>query len=381
MAKDFSNAFSDVKPINNGGNDSSSNTSTIDWNAFNAKVLDVMEGVGSRNMLGYISQVVDLGLQELDEQVVVWDDKNKKDHAWRFEPRKDKDGKEIEGQVGDPTASLKTLQRKGKDVECLVYQPQPVRQAAISVDFPENMFPYGEFFEGSDDKPYRVIIGENGFLTKERTNKAGTWNIVAKPFNLKHINVNRQKDGAKPHYALAKNGMLYNIAEFTDSLDGDGNFHSTELGKLIGKPLMFDVNVAQDDYGVKIDVKPSGRLAKRDQKAWDEEVSDLMKDEYLGFVLFDGNNDEETLKKLNNKIINTLKMSPDFESSGLKKELEKVGKLGNYTPPQSNSESTSSEESTNTQEEQKPSENVVQEPVANNEVTPSPDMIDFDDDK
>lgn len=392
MTNNFENAFSDVNVnTNTGTGNNTTYESNIDWTAYANKIIDVMEGEGKHVLIGYVGQICDLGNQVLDEQVIVWDDKAKKDHEWRFKPRKDKDGKEIgEGQA-DPSAKIEQRTRKGKSVECLVYQQAPVRQAAISVDFPENLFPYGDFYDGAESAPFRAIIGENGFITDKRQKLAGTFNIVGKPFNLKHINVNRQKEGAKPHYALAKNGMLYNLADYTGCLDAEGNFHAGELGKLIGKPLSFEVEVVKESWmkdGVeqvkaKVNITPSGALSKRDQKAWDEELKDVMKDEYLGFVLLDSDkNDEETLKKLNSKLLNTIKMSPDFTGSKLEAALNKIGKLGDNSS-QSSSEKSSGESGTNTTENDKTSEKASSKPVENVS-TPTSDIpemdVDFSDD-
>lgn len=388
MTKSFDNAFGSVN-VNTNTNEgnTSSYESNVDWNAYNNKVLEVMGGEGKRVLIGYVSQVVDLGEQVLDEQVNVWDAEAKKNHGWRLEPRKDKKtGEPIgEGQA-DPTAKLEQRKRKGKMVECLVFQQPPVRQAAICVDFPEaeNIFPYNEFFEGSEPAPFRAIIGEHGFITDKRKQLAGTMNIVGKPFNLKHINVNRQKEGSEAHFALAKNGMLYNLADYTGSTDADGNFHAGDLGKLIGKPLTFEVEVVKDTWmkdgeeqvKVKVIVTPQGALSKRDQTAWDSEIKDAMKDEYLGFVLFDGGNDEVTLKKLNSKILNTIKMSPSFTGSKLEEELTKVGKLGGNSTGSSSQQSAAGKEASSTSGDVSKESGTVEKPV---EDDPMKLDDDFDD--
>ncbi len=369
--KDFSNAFASEKPTHANTNNTGSgdgNRPQVDWDKFRDTQLAAIGGIGKGAKLGYVSQITDLGTQTLDEAVIENDHKDFNSALWRFD-EKGKDGVKATSRDSqkDPSAFMEVRKRKGVEKECLVYQPEPVKQIAISVDFPENFVDYSEFFEGSEPTPFRVIIGENGFLSRERVQVAGTRSIVAKPFNVRHVNVNRGQKGVNPHYAFAKNGVLHTMADFTNSLDANGCFHTNELGKLIGKPMMFEVDVQMNTWNGKDDgkerkaleirVKPQGRLSGRDQKAWDDEIKPLVKDEYLGFVLFGNENDESTLKRLNGKLLNTMKMSRDFEGSVVQKELQALGKLGdngsgNSTgttsqAPQTQSQQSNSSPSTN----------------------------------
>ena len=45
-------------------------------------------------------------------------------------------------------------------------------------------------------------------------------------------------------------------------------------------------------------------------------------------VMMDGDNDEEDLKQINSKILKRLQLAKEWDDSGLKKELEKMGRLG-----------------------------------------------------
>lgn len=340
---DFANAFGAVElPRQESAGGSTGGGSNIDYDAMRDKQLELLGGVGSHSNIGVITQLVDLGIQDQDEQVILWDAQGEKDHGWRLEKHEDS------GNPKDATAVVEQRKYRGKMQECLVYTPPPVKQLAVVVDLPEVMFPYGDFFEGSGTTPYRTIIGKEGFITKARSNIAGTMNIVAKPYNLKHTNVNRNTKDAQPHYAIAKNSGLYTLASLCGVLDGNDNFHAQDVGKLIGKAINFDVNVKLDQWTtaegeqrsmLKVDAKPASKLSVRDQKYYDDELASLIKEDTLGAVLMNGNNNGETLKKLNTTLLNTVKISSEFKGSKLEEQLEALGKLGGVQGTVNNSNS------------------------------------------
>ena len=49
-----------------------------------------------------------------------------------------------------------------------------------------------------------------------------------------------------------------------------------------------------------------------------------MTEDLFGFVLFDSENDEDTVKTINSAIVNTMKLSPEFEGSKLSAQLESL---------------------------------------------------------
>lgn len=377
--KDFSNAFGNVELPQQGsagGGNKPSYESNVDWDAYGKKQLEVL-GVDTENggekagVIGVITQAIELGLQNQDEQTIPVNGPDYANHEWRLEKYEDS------GLQKDQSASIQTRWYRKQQQECLVYTPQPVKQFALVLDFPEVMFPYGEFFEGSETKPLRVIMGKEGFITKSKAELAGTRNLIAKPFNLKHVNVNRGKDGTQPHYALAKNGKVVKIADFAGVLDANGNFHAQDVGKLIGKAVMCDIKAEVQRWEsqgvakskVVIDAEITAKLGPRDVPYFESDLKGLLTDDLFGFVLFNGENDEHTLKTLNSGLINTMKLSPEFEGSKLKGHLESLGKLGgnggNSSPQASQSGNNGSQGQSPSQSEtptQKAPESVKQEP-------------------
>ena len=377
--KDFSNAFSDVElPQQQSSGGGERRQSDVDWDAFGDKQIEVIgakmqDDKGTRKgVIGVITNAYELGTQEQDEQTIPVDSQDYANHEWRLEKYEDS------GQQKDPTAKIEERWYKKKKQECLVYTPPSVKQFALAVDFPEIMFPYGEFFEGSETKPLRVILGKEGFIPKGKAEKAGTRNLIAKPFNLKHVNVNRGKDGAEPHYALAKNGKVVKIAGFAEILDENGNFHAQEVGKFIGKAVMCDLSVevqrwesnGEQRSKVVVDAEVVGSLGPRDVPFYESDLKPLLSEDLFGFVLFEGDNDEETLKILNGAVINTMKLSPEFGKSKLAEQLEKI--KSEYTSEkQSSNNSNSATDTSEKEDKSEPDQSV-------NQITDEPNL-DFDD--
>lgn len=304
----------------------------VDFDALMEYKLKALGGEGKHDFIGVVTRLDQLGLQQQDRQTVVWDDKAKAEHAWRFELN-DK------GEVKDPSAHIEDTVYGGKVQECLIYSRKPAQQVAVSVDFPEVMLDIGQFYgdESGTLKPFREIIGSNGFLPKF---KLGKGKVIAKPFNLTETNVNRQKKDAKAYYAIAKNSKLHSMAEWAGVLDDEENIKAAQLGKLIGQPMNFEVDVKIDEWEkdgntnrrLKVDIMPVSKLSVRDRKAYDEELADLIKPESFGVVQFNAANKPEFLKDLRKETINTMKMALNFDESVIKGELEEAGKLKEDTP-------------------------------------------------
>lgn len=303
----------------NGGN----RQSNVDFDALFEYQLQKLGGEGKHQYIGVVSRLDELGIQEQDMNTIPYDDKAKVEHAWRFEFNE-------KGEIKDPTAKVVFTKYSGKEQECLVYSRKPVTQVAVSVDFPEIMMDLGQFYnpEGNSvEKPFREIVGLNGFIPKS---KQGKGQVIAKPFNLNHVDVNRQKKDVKAYWALAKNSLIYSMAEWTESLDDNLNFHKWDLGKLIGKPINYEVEVkvekwtkdGKENKKLVINITPVSKLSPRDRKYFDDELASKVTDDLFGVLLFDGGNTEKALKEVRKATVNTMKLATNWETSKLKLELE-----------------------------------------------------------
>lgn len=390
--------FQPEVPVSNApANGNGGFTSNVDFNAINAYQLEKLGGKGKHDMIGVITNIYELGMQDQPEQMIEANEKNRKDHEWRFEMK--------DGVQRDPSAVIEVRKYKGTEQECICYTPQPKAMCAIAVDFPEAMMDLGQFYspDGTDNKelPFREFIGHYGFLPRHLFGMHGK--IIAKPISLQHTNVNRGKKDVKAHYAFAKNSMMHDLAEWAGVLDENENFHNNEIGKLIGKPFNFEVNVINEEYVSKagnkgtnfqVEIKPTSKLSSRDMKYYEDELAPQVTDELMGILQFKGGNDPESLKKVRKAVITTMKMASNFAGSKLEAELSEHNPraMQEYNSGQQPSnenttldEAGSSVSSGSGKGEQGQGINFAQRVQAAQEPTPMPTYneppMDFDDDQ
>ena len=298
--------------------------SNIDYDAINDYTESELGGVGKHQRIGIIQAIIDVGIQDQDKQFIPNDHKDYDNHSWRLEKWEDS------GIEKDPTASIITRKWKGKDVEGIEYTPPPVAQMAISVDFPENMLDLGQFYgkdAGEQIRPFREIIGRNGWVAKGKPR-----NIVAKPFTLREVNVNRTKKDAAPLYAFGTTSMMHQLAQYCEVLNEDGYFHIKDLPKLIGKACMFELEVVYNRWEkegkefkrLETNIKPSNVLGPRDKPYYESEILPTYDTSMLAAITFKGASSDKALKEINGTLVNTMKLSNNFEGSVLEGKLKEV---------------------------------------------------------
>jgi hypothetical protein len=172
-------------------------------------------------------------------------------------------------------------------------------------------------------------------------------------------------------------------------LDDNGNFHAQDVGKLIGKAVMCDIKAEVQRWGegenrkskVVVNAEITAKLGPRDVPYFESDLKGLLTDDLFGFVLFNGENDEHTLKTLNSGLVNTMKLSPEFEGSKLKGQLEALGKLGGNG---GNSSSQAPQSGVNSSQGQSPSQSETPAQKVHEGVKQVPTYneppMDFDDD-
>jgi len=301
--------------------------SNVDWDEVNNYQAEVL-GIGKHQLIGVVTQLYDLGIQERQEQVILWDAKGQKDHEWRLETWEDS------GAQKDASARLEQRKYKGKMEECLVFQPQDVAQMAIAVDFPEKMMNLNKFFNPEGDtveKPFRDIIGQNGF-GGFRIIDGKRVNLIAKPFNLLETDVNRNKKDVAPHKAFAKNSMMYDLADYCGVLTEEDNFHISDISSLLGKVCMFEVEVkwntwkdratGADRRRLETDIRPASRMSPRDESYFNSDIKPKIDEDSFGGLLFSGGNRERDLKEARAVVINMMHLAKNWGDSKLKVELE-----------------------------------------------------------
>ena len=358
-----------------------------DWDGYN-KYMSEKLPLGKHQVIGVVSQVVSVGSQHRPEQVLPWDAKTQADHGWRFEKYEDS------GLQKDQTARLEQRKRGGSFQECLVYEQKDVKQAAVVVDLLEYMLDTDAFFEGDDkgEYPFRTVIGLYGYHHLRKDTSGKYHRCINRPFNLQHTNVNRQKKGADPLYAIAKNSQLHDLAEYCGVLDGNENFFVKDMSKLVGKVCMFTLEVAEEPYTTKNGeertnrqyiLTPSSTLSPRDESYFSNELASKYDTGLMAFVTFDGvssNDVDKTLKTIRPEILTTMAFSPEWDGSKIKQEFKRVGKtVLDYSDLVSSEPAEGSGNTGNTSKpEGKPIKQEAPKAKVEPKVDPTPDTDEFE---
>jgi hypothetical protein len=201
-------------PIKTNTNTASDNPDRpkVDYNEVNTHVIErAGTATKKRSIPGYISGIVDLGIQPRVIETEVKDGETYPEDAVYFK-----------GQYGE---------LKGKDAVRFV---APSKQAvALLIDFPQVLVNKGKFFreDGGEELPLRLVLNGEGMVKTPE----GKWqSVVQYPIYLSET---KHDDGV---WAVAKNAKLHKLAEAAGILDAQGYFKVNRLGELLGKCLQFE---------------------------------------------------------------------------------------------------------------------------------------------
>jgi hypothetical protein len=317
-----------------------SNKVTVDWKALNEYVVSTSGLQEEEIMVGVISGLYDLGVQEQEDAKV------------EFTGTPEDEATEIEKSPATYFEDLfdydtKTTKRYKR------WKQKAVQHVVFAVDFPEIMLDKSKFFgqENADPKPLRLLLG--GEFTKK-----GGVKIAAKPLPL----TIRKNDKTGNKWSFTPNSTIHKMAVGAKIIGKDDAFLPQDIDKLLGKALQFKARVYFNDDGYYTERCSFAAGLGRSQVApeFDESI--------IHIVEFGGDNKEEALKQLRLSVRNTMAQASDFEGSKLAEQLSKIFKA------QSNASSEATEpakEATNTKVAAKAKE-AVKAPVE--------PAIDFDDD-
>lgn len=279
-----------------------SNTSNVDFDKLSQHVV---EAVGCSEkpeaLIGIVSGVVDLGLQEQEDAKMVWTGDAASEAA------------ELEK---NPNQYFETLpDDKGVPTRYKRWAVKAQRCVALSIDFPDIGVNRGQFYDPDgvgEVLPYRGLLnGEFGVK--------GIGKVVGKPYSLRE---QRNDDGS---WGLKSNTILFKLAQAVDALQG-GNFKPAYLGNLIGKAAMFNVHVFLNEHAGKqyLNEKVSfnGPVPKMMEK-----MIPVLDEKFMHVVNFTGEQDLEALKTLRMSVINTMKQASDFVGSDVERALIEIGKI------------------------------------------------------
>lgn len=322
--------------------------SDVNWADLNNYIVETCGLQERETLVGYVSSIVDLGIQKLADAEYVSDieEDSEEDYIEEHPGVYFKDG-------FDPET------RKPARLKCV---PQRDQQAvALSIDFPDIMLDKGQFFGESNLKPLRIWLGGQ-FYTQ------ANGMILGRPTPLRITNLDKTKKTKK--WSFAKNHLFYKMAVASKQIKVDECFLPQDIDKLLGEAFQFEVQVyfkkGNDgkEYFSEY-IKFVGGLG-RGQKA-----PELVTEPFI--IQFDEKNSIEHLKEVRSHIINTMKMAKNFEGSAIQKQLEGISK--------SREEVSDNTDNDTPQEPPKKEENKPVKPKAASKKVPEPiPEDDMDDD-
>lgn len=283
------------------GNEATTSTSDtprveVDWSKLNEHVVDAVDCKTPQTVVGVISQIVDLGLQnQEDAKFVNKDDaetmaKNIADGRCYYE-----EGDELD-QKGNPTGNTVTYKR---------WVQKAIQQVALVVDFPEILVDKGQFFGESKPLPYRLVMGGQYW---DKNHKEM---ILQRPISLKLMK------NHKDQWSLSDKNTVFKMAVAADLIEAGGAFTPNRLGDLLGKAFLFEIQTYINAGGYLNErILFKGKLM-RGQEAPEYTLTPKI-------IGFNANNDIDEVGMLRKELINSMQRALNWNESNIKKQLEQV---------------------------------------------------------
>lgn len=273
------------------GQAKTSDAPKTDWNALNEYVVEVAQLQQRETLIGYVSGIVDLGIQEQE------------DAEFEFDGDAEDEQAEIEK---NPAVYFKDgFNDKKQPVRYLCKPQKAVQSVAVAVDFPDIIVDKGQFFGKSNPQPLRVYMGGQFFNPTLRQMTIG------RPTPLKETT----KTGK---WSLDKKNLFHKMAVSSKLITPDEPFKGSDIDQLLGKAFQWEVQIYfKENKGKKYYtefLKFVGGLG-RGQVAPELTITPFL-------IQFDDPNTEEVLGNLRNHVINTIKQAKNYEGSAIQKQLE-----------------------------------------------------------
>ena len=275
----------------------------VDWDGLNKYIVDTCGLQAGDVLTGYLSVIYDLGVQTPSDNEYVF-----------LGSAED----EAKISADDPTVYFKDgKDDKGKPARMKCSPAKPFQHVTFAVDFPDIMLDKATFFgEESNPKPLRLYLGGDRYVK-------GVGFVVQNPLSMK----NTTKSGP---WSFDPKSTIYKMAVGAKLISDGEPFQSKDVGKLIGKSLQFQVQVALEEYNGKHYLKQKIKLVGglgRNQSGVDPVTK-------LGVISFNKVNDPEIVAEIPKHIINTIKLASNYsahvdgkgvqkDDSVIKGELEK----------------------------------------------------------
>lgn len=281
--------FNVVKNAPAGG----SGESNIDHNSLNVHTVEASGGGKTRNVVGIVSSILDLGVQELDDAKVLY---------------VGDEAQEAKDIAAKPNTYFETDPEDNKRYKRWPQVPQ--QSVALTVDFPQIIVDKGQFFGESQPLPLRMLL--NGEWLFDKKDGSGKEMCVNRPYDLK------ETTKALGVWSLSPKSVLYRMAANNDLLNDDKSFHPAQIDQLLGKAFQFEIKL---DLYVKGEKKYLNEHIKFLGSPAEGVPIPEIDDSLLSIVQFTEENTPESIKVLRASVKNTMRRASNFEGSTLQGQL------------------------------------------------------------
>lgn len=271
---------------------SDSSGSNVDWSALNDHVIEAADLEQEESVVGVVSGIIDLGLQEQEDAKMEFNG-TEEDEAAEMEKNPECYFEDLI-DYNDNKKEKRYKRWPQKDKQCV----------AVMVDFPDIIIDKGQFFGESNPAPLRLLLGGEFFANGK--------SIVARMIDLSV----RKNDKTHNKWSFAPNHTFYKMAKAAKLVKEGEPFLPDNIDKLLGEAFQFKVQICKNSKGYYTE-KCSflGGLGRGMQAPeFDESL--------LHLVQFTEDNDTSALKQLRLSVRNTMENSTEWEDSLVKKQLE-----------------------------------------------------------
>lgn len=264
------------------------NVSKIDFDALNKYMVKTVGIEEVEPVIGIISGIVFLGEQEQEDGKIEWNGTQED---------------EIEEINRNNTTYFEVDENMKKYKR---WKTKPVKSVAITVDFPDIIVDKGKFFGNSNPAPLRICL--NG----QYWNKECQQMVLGRVYPL----TLRKNEKTNNKWSLLPNNSLYKMAIGAKIIKQGDSFLPQDIVSLLGKSLQFNIKVFFNDKGFYTEYASFAAGLSRGQ------ISPDYDENLLFYVDFNINNDPISIKYLTNPMINTMSLSPEWETSIVKQQIE-----------------------------------------------------------
>jgi len=265
---------------------------SVDFDALNKYIVDTCGLQSGDVLVGYLSVLYDLGVQQ------------PKDSEFVFKGTAEDEAAAIEK---NPAKYFKDgLDDKGQPVRLECAPVKPFQHVTFAVDFPEIMLNKGNFFGDADatEKPLRLYLGGDYWMG------ADIGKVVQNPLSMK----NTTKTGS---WSFDSKSTIYKMAVGAKLIVDGQPFESKRVGDLIGKSLQFKVKIdlseSKGKFYLNEKISFVGGLG-RGQAA----ITPVTTLAYIGFKK---DNDLQAVKEMPRHIVNTVKRASNYVGSQLEQQM------------------------------------------------------------